>query len=94
MVSEVATASLALFLSVMIGLWLFQQFASAGGAAVAVFGLLRNGVLFLTGVFLIISGMWPFIIAGGIFIIAAIFLGGAHASNLDSETSIRRRLSG
>lgn len=94
MISEGGTVLVALALSVAIGLWLFAQFSSAGGAAVAVFGLLRNGILFLTGVFLIISGAWPFIIAGGLFIIAAIFLGGAHVNNLDNETSLRRRISG
>lgn len=94
MVSEAYTAGIALVISVVAGLWLFAQFSSAGGAAVAIFGLLRNGMLFVAGVFLLVSGMWPLIMLGGLLIILAIFLGGAHARNLDDETSIRRQLSG
>lgn len=92
--AELLTVAIALLVSVAIGLWLFSRFSSGGDVAVASFGLLRNGSTFLIGVFLIISGMWPLVILGGLIIIVAVFLGSTHAKNLDETTSIRKKIAG
>lgn len=92
--AELLTVVIAILVSVVIGLWLFSKFSSGGDVAVASFGLLRNGSTALIGLFLIISGAWPLVIIGGLFIIVAVFLGSTHAKNLDETTSLRKRIAG
>lgn len=92
--AELLTVAVALLASVAIGLWLFSRFSTAGDTAVATFGLLRNGSTFLIGVFLLMSGMWPLVILGGLAIIVSVFLGSTHANNLDESTSIRKKIAG
>lgn len=84
----------ALILSVAFGLWLYRRFSTGSDLAVATFGLIRNGSTFIIGVFLLMTGMWPLVILGGFLIILAVFLGSAHASNLDETTSLRKRIAG
>lgn len=92
--AEMVVVAAALVASVVLGLWLYQRFAAAGDTTVAVFGLIRNGSTFLIGAFLLMTGVWPLMILGGIVIIIAVFLGSTHAANLDQQTSLRKRISG
>lgn len=92
--TEVLIVPAALIASVVIGLWFYGQFSTAGNMTIAIAGLIRNGFTFLIGAFLIMTGMWPLIILGGFVIIVAIFLGSAHASNLDENTSLRKKIAG
>lgn len=92
--TEIFVVPIALVVSVVAGLWIYGRFSTAGNVSIAVAGLLRNGFTFLIGAFFIMSGMWPLIIAGGLIIIIAIFLGSAHASNLDDSTSLRKKIAG
>lgn len=92
--AELAIVAGALLVSVVLGLWLYGRFANTSDVAVATFGLLRNGSMFLIGLFLLMTGMWPLVIAGGLVIVLAVFLGATHASTLDERTSLRKRLAG
>jgi uncharacterized membrane protein len=92
--ASIVTIAIALLVSVAVGLWLYSRFSTAGDSAVAVFGLIRNGSTFLIGLFLLMTGMWPLVILGGLVIILAVFLGSTHASNLDDNTSLRKRIAG
>lgn len=91
---EILAPAIALVVAVFIGLWLYGRYAAAGDATVAIFGLFRNLMTFIIGVFALMSGMWPLIILGGFLIILAVFLGSTHANNLDESTSLRKRLAG
>lgn len=92
--AELPIVTIALLVSVVLGLWLFSQFSTGGDVAVATFGLIRNGSTFLIGLFLLMTGAWPLVILGGGLIIIAIFLGGTHAKNLDESTSLRKKIAG
>ena len=92
--AELLTVAIALLVSVVIGLWLFNRFSAGGDVAVASFGLIRNGSTILIGVFLLMTGAWPLVILGGLVIIIAVFLGSTHAKNLDESTSLRKRIAG
>ncbi len=92
--AELLTVAIVLLSSVAIGLWLFSKFSTGGDVAVASFGLIRNASTALIAVFLIISGVWPLMILGGLFIIIAVFLGSTHAKNLDESTSLRKKIAG
>jgi len=92
--AELLTVVIAILLSVVTGLWLYSKFSTGGDVAVASFGLIRNGSTAFIGALLIISGAWPLIILGGGFIILAVFLGSTHASNLDDNTSLRKKIAG
>ncbi|WP_324662412.1 hypothetical protein [Haloarcula sediminis] len=92
--SETFIVIFAFFGAILLGVWLYRAFSTAGDTAIATFGLIRNGSTLLIGIFLLMTGSWPFVIAGGLLIMLAVFLGSAHASNLDNSTSLRKRLSG
>lgn len=92
--ASILAIGIALLVSVSIGLWLYSRFSAAGDTAVATFGLIRNGSTLIIGIFLLMTGMWPLVILGGLVIILAVFLGSTHASNLDDNTSLRKRIAG
>lgn len=93
MATVILEASVALF-AIVTGLWAFAQFSGGASALVSVLGLLRNVALAIVGVMLIISGMWPLIILGGVFLALAVYLGSYHGDNLTGGTTFRRRLLG
>lgn len=92
--NEGIIALAAITFGIAAGLWLYGRFAMASSTAVAIFGLIRNGFLLLTGIFLIIGFGWIGLIMGVLFIMVAIFLGSGHADNLGENDSLRKRLSG
>lgn len=92
--SEVLMLLAGVGLGIAGGLFLYSRFSGASATAVALFGLLRNLFLAVSGLFLIIGGGWIGLLLGVPFLTMSIFLGSGHAENLSDGESPRKRLSG